>query len=94
MKMKGNYSIPLYIFLIAETAILREKRSLGEVNNSYNIAIGRDELLRKLNYTGKVAQFNIRALPIACAEVNQNTEVYIENGMPSIIRNGNSAISQ
>lgn len=90
MRLKGgNFTIPLYIYLIAEMAITREKMTTEQsLDSRYDIFIEREDLLRKLNYTNKVGLFNVRTLPTVCNEINKCTELNIINAMPDIIKAG------
>ena len=93
MKLSGKFSIPLYTYLIAEAAIIREKRSLSEMSDLFIIRVDKDALLRRLNYTNTIGMFNNRALPLAIKDLNENSEIYIEDGMPKVIKQGRSIVA-
>lgn len=93
MRLSGKFSIPLYTYLIAEAAIIREKRSLQELSDLYVIRVSKDALLQRLNYTNTLGNFNNRALPLAIKDLNENSEIYIENGMPEIIKQGRTIVA-
>ena len=93
LKLDGKFSIPLYTFLIAQAALIREQRTAAEASDVYVIRVDKDTLLRRLNYTNRVAIFNSRSLPLAIKDLNENSELYIENGMPEIIKEGRSIVA-
>ena len=89
----GKYTIPLYTFLIAETARIRESRDFGEAGNVYVIRVSKDALLQRLNYTSQMGAFNNRILPTAIREINEHSEVYVENDMPELIKKGRTVLA-
>lgn len=93
MRLSGKFSIPLYTYIIAEAALIREKRTAAEASDVYIIRVDKDTLLRRLNYTNRIAVFNNRSLPLAIKDLNENSEIYIENGMPEIIKEGRNIVA-
>lgn len=93
LQLEGKFTIPLYTFLIAQAEIIRKQRTAAEANSVYVIRVNKEVLLRRLNYTTRVAIFNTRSLPAAIKEINEKSEIYIENGMPEIIKNGRTIVA-
>ncbi|WP_026767511.1 hypothetical protein [Selenomonas ruminantium] len=48
LKLDGKFSIPLYTFLIAQAALIREQRTAAEASDVYVIRVDKDTLLRRL----------------------------------------------
>ena len=93
MQLNGKFTIPLYTFLIAEAAKIREQRTAAEASDVFVIRVDKDTLLRRLNYNSQMGIFNKRSLPAAVKEINEHSELYIENGMPEIIKQGRSVVA-
>ena len=86
VSFRSKYAIQLYIYLIAASSVLRDEQKI--INNRYEIKIDKDDLMRVLQYDGRTADFNRRALAPAIKSINEYSEIYIENGMPEYITNG------
>lgn len=93
MQLNGKFTIPLYTLLIAEAARIRETRSAAEASDVYVIRINKDTLLRRLNYSSQLGIFNKRSLPAAVKEINEHSELFVENDMPEIIKQGRSIVA-
>lgn len=89
----GKITIPLYTFLIAEAARIREDRNWDKSGDVYIIRVSKETLLQRLNFSSQFGIFNKRTLPAAIKEINEHSELYIENGMPEIIKKGRSIVA-
>ena len=87
LDLDGKYAISLYVFLIANASVIRDEQHITD--GRYDISVTKERLMQALQFEGTNKNFTNKLL-LAVKNLNERSEIYIENGTPEIIKKGRS----
>lgn len=93
LSFRCKYSVALYNFLLARASELRQGNT--KTSGRYTITSTPEELMNFFSFTANtniLGKFHKQALLPACRDLNEHSEIYIENEQPVFIKKGKKII--